>query len=580
MLQTSQSWRFLIWENYRILQKQKLRKRVMSRVGLRNKVSFRYFSDELTGVIHSRQGELKKVSLHQPPSAAQMPLCVLHASPPSPVISCRVSNPAVRSLASPPPPPTSLPQNPNASAAPTLTCALQCPHFQSCSGCTHEFNLHRPAIVEEATAFFKSVGVLDFTFDSCRLWGWRCRAKLAVRGSSENPLIGLYQEGTHNVVDIPHCKAHHPNINAAVELLRRGIKELNIEPYDEDEGTGDLRYVQMALTTYNTSLPASERYKNGRVQVALVWNSRNEKSLNSDKLNALAHFFWRNGGPRSNVHLIHSVWANFQTSTNNIIFGNRWRHLLGERDFWEHVGGIDISLDPSSFGQANTRAFDILLRKVQKYVPYAASVADLYAGAGVIGLSVAASRKCRSVKCVEVNKESKLSFEKTIDRLPSLVDGSISWHQADTSVDPLSWLVGSDVVVVDPPRKGLDSSLIDALKTISLRKVKSSILSSNSKEKEEKRPWILRAREHTKEASIQFGKETTSDDTPSLPHTLIYISCGWESFKEDCKSLLRSKTWHLEKAHGFNFFPGTQSIEVLAVFKRSLKKKKSGKKKK
>jgi len=38
-----------------------------------------------------------------------------------------------------------------------------------------------------------------------------------------------------------------------------------------------------------------------------------------------------------------------------IIFGNRWRHLLGERDFWEHVGGIDVSLAPSSFGQANTR---------------------------------------------------------------------------------------------------------------------------------------------------------------------------------------------------------------------------------
>lgn len=38
-----------------------------------------------------------------------------------------------------------------------------------------------------------------------------------------------------------------------------------------------------------------------------------------------------------------------------VIFGNRWRHLLGELDFWEHVGGIDISLAPSSFGQANIR---------------------------------------------------------------------------------------------------------------------------------------------------------------------------------------------------------------------------------
>ncbi|KAI7995436.1 DNA topoisomerase 2 [Camellia lanceoleosa] len=75
-----------------------------------------------------------------------------------------------------------------------------------CSGCTQEYNLHHPIILDEATDFFNKHGVSDFTLDTCRLWGWRCRAKLAVRGSSTDPLIGLYQEGTHNVVDIPDCK--------------------------------------------------------------------------------------------------------------------------------------------------------------------------------------------------------------------------------------------------------------------------------------------------------------------------------------------------------------------------------------
>ncbi|KAF5479804.1 hypothetical protein F2P56_000595, partial [Juglans regia] len=518
-----------------------------------------------------------------------MRLSLLSPRPPVPIITCHVSPGSLRTRlpppsSSPPQPHPSLLQNPNQTALPSLTCALQCPHFQTCSGCTHELNLHRPVIVEEATEFFKTVGVSDFTFDSCRLWEWRCRAKLAVRGTVESPLIGLYQEGTHNVVDIPDCKAHHPNINAAVDLLRQGITKMNVEPYDEDLGTGDLRYIQMAVTTYDTSLPASERYRNGKVQVALVWNSRNENSPSSNKLNALATFLWQKGGLKSNAHLIHSVWANFQTSTNNIIFGNRWRHLLGERDFWERVGGIDISLAPSSFGQANTRAFDVMLRKLQKYVPFGASVADLYAGAGVIGLSLAATRKCRSVKCIEINKESKLSFEKTIDRLSNSVDSSISWHHADASKEPLSWMVGSDVIVVDPPRKGLEMSLVDALQNIPKveHKAKSSFESSSThtKIRDEKRPWVLRARE----ASVQIGSKTTSDDGQALPETLIYISCGWESFKEDCKSLLASKVWHLEKAHGYNFFPGTQSIEVLAVFKRGqgggLKKKKLGKKKK
>ncbi|MCE3050885.1 hypothetical protein HAX54_048352 [Datura stramonium] len=106
------------------------------------------------------------------------------------------------------------------------------------------------------------------------------------------------------------------------------------------------------------------------------------------------------------------------------------------------------------------QAFDTLLRKLQKYVPQGASVVDLYAGAGVIGLSLAFSRKCRSVKCVEVNKESRQSFEKTVGWLPTN--------------EPTSWLLGSDVVVVDPPRKGLDLSLVKELRHVSAMELRTS----------------------------------------------------------------------------------------------------------
>ncbi|URD74850.1 hypothetical protein MUK42_08593 [Musa troglodytarum] len=83
-----------------------------------------------------------------------------------------------------PPPPASTPtllrrRNPNplqrhsssSSDATATSTALQCPHFQSCSGCTHEWNLDRPPVIEEATEFFKSLGVSDFTFESGRLVG-------------------------------------------------------------------------------------------------------------------------------------------------------------------------------------------------------------------------------------------------------------------------------------------------------------------------------------------------------------------------------------------------------------------------
>nr|CAB3479262.1 unnamed protein product [Digitaria exilis] len=446
---------------------------------------------------------------------------------------------------------TPVPPATASTAASSSTC-LDCIHFGKCSGCTHEVDLDKPPVLQEVANFFKGHGAGDFTFSRGRLSQWRCRAKLAVRGTPENPSIGLYQEGTHVVTDIPECRAHHPSINAAVKLLRQGISELNIQPFDEDAGTGELRYVQMAVTTYNTSIPVDKRYEQGRVQVSLVWNSRDERSQNAEKLALLIEFLWRNGGPKSSFHLIHSIWANFQTSTSNIIFGHKWRHLKGERDLWERYGGVDISLDPCSFGQANTLSFNSLLHKLNKYVPRGSTVVDLYSGAGVIGLSVAASRKCRSVKCVEINKQSKMSFEKSASRLPTNLGCTITWHNTDASVEPVHWLEGSSVVIVDPPRKGLHPSVISALQKVALSERKAyKAKSSLAKVKDEKRPWILRARE----AAVH-----------------------------DCKSLISGNAWQLENAHAFNFFPGTDSIEILAIFKRESeagqKKKKKAKKKK
>lgn len=103
----------------------------------------------------------------------------------------------------------------------------------------------------------------------------------------------------------------------------------------------------------------------------------------------------------------------------------------------------------------------------------------------------------RSVKCVEINKQSKMSFEKSASRLPTNLGCTITWHNTDASVvsnqpcistavvsyiqaltgicnsalwhqEPVHWLEGSSVVIVDPPRKGLHPSVITALQKISL----------------------------------------------------------------------------------------------------------------
>ncbi|KAL2622078.1 hypothetical protein R1flu_002283 [Riccia fluitans] len=364
-------------------------------------------------------------------------------------------------------------RNASPSTSSSSTSDLDCEHFSRCSGCVIDEALDKPQVMGDAINFFKRNGIEDMALTTCGVWEWRCRAKLAVRGTEENPLIGLYEEGSHDVVDIPNCRAHHPRINEAVSLVKEAIKALGVQPYNEETQTGQLRLL-----------------------------------------------------------------ANFQ-------------------------------------------AFEALLRRLQKKVKRGSAVVELYAGVGVIGLSLAVTRACRSVKCVEVNKEAKDSFQLSLARVPASVDCKISWHCADASVSPIYWLEGADVVIVDPPRKGLDSSVVEALRVASFRgqgKQKPPSLTNTSKV--EKRPWIVRAKQ---DSVVKENGLSLSEDLDSIwPDTLIYVSCGWESFKRDCAALTEGDAWHLDDGHAFNFFPGTDSIETLAVFKRGKRtatkspKKKSG----
>eukprot|EP00878_Enallax_costatus_P044153 GHUV01052417.1.p1 GENE.GHUV01052417.1~~GHUV01052417.1.p1 ORF type:complete len:135 (-),score=2.40 GHUV01052417.1:309-713(-) len=73
---------------------------------------------------------------------------------------------------------------------PTTRDDLGCVHFEQCSGCSISHQLQDPPIVQEARAFFTSRGFYDFQTVDGPIHGWRCRAKLAVRGKAGDPQIG------------------------------------------------------------------------------------------------------------------------------------------------------------------------------------------------------------------------------------------------------------------------------------------------------------------------------------------------------------------------------------------------------
>lgn len=374
---------------------------------------------------------------------------------------------------------------------------INCPHFDFCSGCQRNRQIEQLDVYSEAKEFFLEHDVANVPLRVGSPTGWRCRAKLATRGTADNPQIGLFEEGSHHVVDIPLCQVHHPAINQAIEILRVWISQNKISLYDEQTGLGFLRYLQLAV----------ER-KTMRVQLVLVINQRQDV-WEKDKGNGLLESLWQN--PQA---CWHSIWLNFNPRKDNVIFSPRWQHVFGEKWLWERFLERDVCFHPASFAQANPEMFEKLLESVKKHIPQT-NLIEFYAGVGVIGLVVA--ERCKTVCCVEIVPLAQTCFEESVKRLPVGLAARLTYI-CDSAVKQEHLLDGPvQVVLVDPPRKGLDEALLKKLYK------------------------------------------------PNHLQRLIYISCGWESFKHDCQQLLLNG-WKLGHAETFLFFPGSEHLEVLAVF--------------
>ena len=219
---------------------------------------------------------------------------------------------------------------------------ILCPHFKNCSGCQLQHHVDYPNSFEEAKLFFSQHGINTLHLQTGSAEGWRCRARVAVRGSSKKPLIGLFKEGTHEVEDIPFCKIHHPLINQAIDVVRKWITEEAISPYDEKTGKGVVRYLQLTVCR-----------KRQNVELVLVVNESECLDYTSfDRLRVAGSELW------------HSVWLNLNKRRDNVIFGDEWQLLWGEHWLKEIFLGKQVCYHPGSFMQANPEMFEKLLPKL------------------------------------------------------------------------------------------------------------------------------------------------------------------------------------------------------------------------
>lgn len=386
---------------------------------------------------------------------------------------------------------------------------MSCPHRPPCPGCPRYGEPEiDPASLQQLGALANEHAAPPPRSVLGPVQGYRHRVRLAVRGRTRSPKIGLFQEGSHRIVDIPRCELHHPVLNRIASEVKRAIRDTGVAPYAERPHLGTVRYIQAVV-----------QRSDQRVQLVVVGNAREADPL-SPLLDELA---LRLGGQ------LQALFFNGQPERSNSILGPHWRLWAGEPYLVEDIGGADVFFPPGAFGQANLALADRAVARIHEWVPDGTRVLEFHAGCGAIGLGLVG--RVAQLTFNERSPHGLAGLERGLqarsNRNPPLAPRPETQTRTEIRRGPAGEAAGQllsppgpDVVIVDPPRRGLDPDLRGALA------------------------------EHP-------------------PERLIYLSCGLPSFLDDARFLLAGGRLRLAELENYAFFPFTQESEVLARFERS-----------
>ena len=372
-----------------------------------------------------------------------------------------------------------------------------CTHRPPCPGCPR---FGEPGIAEPAQRSLNELaerhGLPPVPVVSGQITGFRQRARLAIRGRLGSPKLGLFELGTHHVVHSPHCVVHHPLINRVAAVVRKALSDAKVTTYSDTAHLGLARYLQVVVERSSET-----------AQVVLVGNSADPEPFRAcldlirDRLGAE----------------LHSLWWNGNCARTNTILGPEFQRWCGPESVVERFGGNAVHYPPGAFGQNNLNIAERIIEHVRSELPDGSRVAEFYAGVGAIGLSVL--DRAAELRLNELSPHSLRGLELGLGELAQADRAKIS-VEVGPAGEARTMATSMDVVIADPPRKGLDAELTQAL----------------------------------------------SEDPPAR---FVYVSCGLDSFLNDTERLVAHGKLRLSALTAFNLIPFTDHVETVARFERS-----------
>ncbi|MEX5397953.1 23S rRNA (uracil(1939)-C(5))-methyltransferase RlmD [Streptococcus sp. ZJ93] len=293
-------------------------------------------------------------------------------------------------------------------------------------------------------SLYKIAGIKDIevplTLGMEKPFAYRNKAQVPVRRVNGQVETGFFRKNSHDLMPIEDFYIQHPEIDQVILAVRDLLRRFDIKPYDEDEKTGLVRNIIVRRGHYS-----------GEIMVIFV--TTRPKIFRIEQLIELLV---------DQFPQITSIMQNINDRNTNVIFGPEFRLLYGKDCITDQMLGNSFEISAPSFYQVNTEMAEQLYRTAIDFADVTPddTVVDAYSGIGTIGLSFA--KHVKKVYGVEVVPQAVENSQRN-----AALNGITNAHYVcDTAEHAMeNWVkegIKANVIVVDPPRKGLTESFIKA----------------------------------------------------------------------------------------------------------------------
>lgn len=335
---------------------------------------------------------------------------------------------------------------------------VDCTTYKRCGGCNlrhikYEDTLKiKKSIVENlVNKNLKSKVFVKDTIGMENPYHYRNKAQYPVGIEKQgNPVIGVFANRTHEVIPIHSCFIQNEESQEIAKYICNFLKEHNITVYNEKNQTGLVRHIMIKVGI-----------KTNEIMCVIVINGQSipqEELLVRKLVKKFSH--------------IKTVIKNINTKNTNVILGEKNINLYGDGYIYDKLGEYTFKISPLSFYQINPLQTEKLYNLAVEYADLTGkeTVIDLYCGIGTIGIFMA--KQAKQVYGVEIVEQS-IEDAKENCKINKIKNAEYYVGDTETVFEQLieKEKVQADVVVVDPPRKGLDNTTIENIIKIKPKKV-------------------------------------------------------------------------------------------------------------